>query len=414
MIFPTHINVTTNSLKKYKAMAQSIGDGSAVLDSTLARIAQEPYRLEIDRNRFNRTPPPIAPPISQSGETTDPGSPVSESAVREEELKWKIQDIRRIHFNTTPGWQFSNLVEEEKVHIELTDLGTAWRGEEYIRKTITVHHKHDQRTRETVKKQWIEQGIWKDEWSRFLLGDDRGGFWGHEEPPSKYDVLRPVDPTQHQVDKNPSRLFCGPQPKPATVAVKLNREASRPIRMFFYQIKQERKRILERRRTVAEDKAIVKKKNVKDLELLAIQKYGDQEILEALAIERDLAEEAEAEAKAANEETEDDHIDLNSQAYERVKESWIRRNIWMEEWTVLPGRTWKHEYPFSDFLDGSDLQDYLEEEDSVVNMLGLKEERDLYMQEHKGKFRRGPKKPPGLIPASRRRSVIRRPHPGFG
>ncbi|KAK7753391.1 hypothetical protein SLS62_004681 [Diatrype stigma] len=93
-----------------------------------------------------------------------------------------------------------------------------------------------------------------------------------------------------------------------------NREASRPLPMFLYQVDQARRRILETQQALFQ---------------------GPHE--------------------ACFEEEEDFNTDINSKAYEIVKKAWIRRNIWTAEWTILPGLAWRHEQPYVDLMDESDM-----------------------------------------------------------
>lgn len=95
-----------------------------------------------------------------------------------------------------------------------------------------------------------------------------------------------------------------------------NREASRPLPMFLYQVNQARRRILEAQRALSQ---------------------GPHEVY--------------------FEEEEDFNTDINSKAYEIVKKAWIRRIIWTKEWTILPGLAWRHEQPYVDLMDESDIDD---------------------------------------------------------
>ncbi|KAG9232395.1 hypothetical protein BJ875DRAFT_544592 [Amylocarpus encephaloides] len=40
--------------------------------------------------------------------------------------------------------------------------------------------------------------------------------------------------------------------------------------------------------------------------------------------------------------------DINTRAYENVKNTWTKRGIWNKRWSVLPGMSWKHEQPFEE------------------------------------------------------------------
>ncbi|KAI3321946.1 hypothetical protein HD806DRAFT_545617 [Xylariaceae sp. AK1471] len=43
-----------------------------------------------------------------------------------------------------------------------------------------------------------------------------------------------------------------------------------------------------------------------------------------------------------------DAADINTTAYENVKNTWTRRGIWNGRWGVLPGMSWKHEKPLEE------------------------------------------------------------------
>ncbi|KAG5997413.1 hypothetical protein E4U54_002361 [Claviceps lovelessii] len=53
--------------------------------------------------------------------------------------------------------------------------------------------------------------------------------------------------------------------------------------------------------------------------------------------------------------------DINTTAYENVKQVWVRRRIWNSKWGLLPGMTWKHEHP----LDEEDEEE--DDDDDVVD-----------------------------------------------
>jgi hypothetical protein len=42
--------------------------------------------------------------------------------------------------------------------------------------------------------------------------------------------------------------------------------------------------------------------------------------------------------------------DINTLAYERMKNRWMKRGIWNEPWGVLPGMSWKHEQATEEIL----------------------------------------------------------------
>ena len=45
-----------------------------------------------------------------------------------------------------------------------------------------------------------------------------------------------------------------------------------------------------------------------------------------------------------------DPPDMNTMAYEMVKDNWKKKGIWNKKWGVLPGMSWKHEKPFEEMI----------------------------------------------------------------
>jgi len=43
-------------------------------------------------------------------------------------------------------------------------------------------------------------------------------------------------------------------------------------------------------------------------------------------------------------------IDVNTRAYENIKNTWIKRKIWNSKWGILPGMSWRHEDPLEEEL----------------------------------------------------------------
>ncbi|KAI4119823.1 MAG: hypothetical protein LQ338_002157 [Usnochroma carphineum] len=156
--------------------------------------------------------------------------------------------------------------------------------------------------RETVKRRWVEQGIWNNKWNEFA-----SGRWKHEEPLE----LESESQTDSEVGALPLFSFSPkPQPKPKRpksddekrriaelrVVREREREASRPYHQFVYQISRERERIL--------------------------------------------AESAHGEGA--------DTANINTRAYENLKNTWAKRGIWNTRWGMLPGMSWKHEEPLEE------------------------------------------------------------------
>lgn len=180
-----------------------------------------------------------------------------------------------------------------------------------------------------VRNSWIEQGIWRKAWDepwaketdvglfdpspRSLTPEptkSRPGYqWGHEDggPPPDQEFERDLFRTIYVVgdlgmsEEQPKWYVQGslagpnyPIPYPRT----RNSEGSCPYRQFLYQIVKEREWI-------------------KDEMNFQIQ------------------------FRPYN-------VDLDSMAYETVKNNWIEDRIWKPEWNELPGSTWAHEDPLQE------------------------------------------------------------------
>ncbi|KAH0566128.1 hypothetical protein GP486_000489 [Trichoglossum hirsutum] len=111
----------------------------------------------------------------------------------------------------------------------------------------------EERAIETVKRRWVEQGIWKNKWDETAAGRYMNiGRWKHEEPPE----LESESETDTEAESPPlsSSIFGVPQkqprPKPRRpksddekrqiaerrAVREREREASRPYHQFIYEV----------------------------------------------------------------------------------------------------------------------------------------------------------------------------------
>lgn len=142
------------------------------------------------------------------------------------------------------------------------------------------------------------------------------GLWKHEE----LFQFETEPETDSEVESSPPAFILfrpgkQPQPRPRwarsdeekkkiaerRVVWECEREASRPYHQFVFQISKERERI-------------------------------------------------EHESKSAEGSS---VADINTRAYEVVKNTWTKRGIWNIQWGILPGMSWKHEEPLAQILDDS-------------------------------------------------------------
>ncbi|KAI1773049.1 hypothetical protein F4818DRAFT_443929 [Hypoxylon cercidicola] len=156
---------------------------------------------------------------------------------------------------------------------------------------------------DNVKARWVEQGIWNEKWSNVA-----DGCWKHEEPLEipQYGIP-PENPLKHKRRKTRKgrRKVFEPQTKEAP-----ERQASRPLNQFMYQVSRAREQI-QRELKVGLDSIYIPE-------------------------------------------------DINTRAYNMVKETWTERGIWDPRWSILPGTSWKHERPLKQFTD-DDLIEYAKE-----------------------------------------------------
>ena len=170
---------------------------------------------------------------------------------------------------------------------------------------ITVGGSCDKMAYENVRNSWVEQGISNDKWNQFAFGR-----WKHQEPLELESELE----TDSETASKPL-FFIDPKPplKPRQLKSddrerqiaeqrlvrKREREASRPYYQFVYQISKERKRTQD--------------------ELTNGQGA--------------------------------DAADINTRAYENVRNVWGKQGIRNKRWDILPGMSWKHEEPLDEAAD---------------------------------------------------------------
>ncbi|KAF7857999.1 hypothetical protein EAF04_009355 [Stromatinia cepivora] len=265
------------------------GDGLARAQRALLEFERDPQRLDRERKRFDGPLPVYA--SDRSGTTTrsqSPSDPSEEQRARQERRN-KLAEEREA---SEPHKQFAAQVKEERRRI--------WNNDPRYR-SIKINpgdRVFMEEAREIVTKCWVEQGIWSSKWNKFAFGR-----WKHEEP------LESESQTESEAEPSKPPLFPNPQQKPKLpkihrtkqqiaeqrVIQKRQREASRPYYQFVYQISKMREKIQQ-----TENKEGT---NVTDI------------------------------------------TDINTRAYENVKNTWTSRGIWNKRWGVLPGMSWKHEEP---------------------------------------------------------------------
>ncbi|KAH8782178.1 hypothetical protein BGZ57DRAFT_759154 [Hyaloscypha finlandica] len=170
------------------------GDGLVRAQRALAGLQGDPLRLDRARQRFSHSPPPYT--SNPSGTTTRSASPIPPSEERRQERRFQLGQERMA---SEPYHQFEHQISDEKKRIMEADLNGTHR--------IPVGSDAYTIACETVKKRWVEQGIWNSKWNQFA-----SGRWKHEEPleiesePETDSEAEPSPPLFSFVSK--------PQPKP--------------------------------------------------------------------------------------------------------------------------------------------------------------------------------------------------------
>ncbi|KAL9101821.1 MAG: hypothetical protein Q9163_002968 [Psora crenata] len=263
----------------------------------LAKFFARLDMLEWEGKRLRRRAMPLEP-LSAKNAPTEPSSPEpskDEQLRRDQEWEQKAQQQTQFSDETDasiPQIQFLAQVAKETKRIwNVNPFRSGWKEG-----AIPSPDIEEKEAMETVKKRWVEQGIWKDEWDKVATGSYQLGWkWKHEEPlelesESETDTEAESPPPPQAKFRRPKSHNKRRQIAERRAVREREREASRPYHQFLYQISKERKQI-----------------------------HGE----------------------FANWEIE--APDINTMAYENVKDTWTNRGIWDGRWGILPGMLWKHE-----------------------------------------------------------------------
>ncbi|KAL8935304.1 MAG: hypothetical protein Q9211_004768 [Gyalolechia sp. 1 TL-2023] len=274
-----------------------------VLPQVIGALQQieEPQRLASERHQRYSDPPP---PYPSSGETTRPPSP-GPPALSEIDRRWK----RGLERNgSVPCEQFRNQTTREyrRLSRPFTHASPYDCSLDFLANADN-----------NVRRRWVEQRIWKEGWGppwpkgtklydRYRGGVAPGirgpypvGLWGHEKEPEPKFKSKPEPkplPGRH--------LFGGldtPLPEqsnvaaegPAATAAESDTSASRPYYQFLFQISKEREFITD---------------ELQNPRIAA-------------------------------------PVDIEAEAYKRVRDSWMEDKIWNPKWGEFPGMMWMHEDP---------------------------------------------------------------------
>lgn len=285
------------------------GDGIKKLLQALEEVAQHPEKLDKEREQFANLPR-----VRRSAPTPRFGPPETRNQrlrrKQSQKLEQRQKMLKRERAKSYALQQFYDAISNE--HRRLVDIDNTYVHSCYQDPTgkRSRYLLIEEAAEKNVKACWIEQGIWNSKWDklgempdRYSMDGREGKYlwkylWKHEEPlepdsesgterGAESETERPTSRRSESVDKRILREY--------------KREASRPLNQFIHQISKRRK-----------------------------------------WIEQQARPENEASVSAA---------DINTRAYEDVKETWHERGIWNLRWGILPGMSWKHEEPLDEEHD---------------------------------------------------------------
>ena len=262
-------------------------------------LERDLQRLDRTREQFDDPPPPCTSDRldrAARSRSQSPDSPSEETIRRQEE---RLLQLAEEAAASKPRKQFSAQIREERKRISEASLNGTHR--------LSIGDSTFEIAYENVKKRWVEQGIWSNKWNN-KLNNFASEQWEHEEPlevesDSETDMDPEAPPTRFSLFSNQPLKARRPKSNKERrriaeqrLILERERQASRPYYQFVYQTSMERERIQN---------------------------------------------------ESANDE-DADAADINTRAYENVKNIWIKRKIWNKRWGVLPGMSWKHEKPLEE------------------------------------------------------------------
>ncbi|CAL8578054.1 hypothetical protein XPA_003856 [Xanthoria parietina] len=257
----------------------------------LETLADDPEQLDRARRRFSVSPPFHKSPTPSSTAFNTPTPPTASEIQEEADLK---ERQRRQH--SRPDRQWHKQISHEKEWL--------FQAEAKVGVQLPVGTEYEKLAAEMVKKRWEEQGIWNDRWD--TLTDWCAWRWKHEEADTESESESihktgsgPCLPSLFKQTTTPPSPVAKAKPQLTPTEIEQHekldrdREASRPINQFLYELARQRDLI------------------------------SGEPALQQAAVSAPL--------------------DINTKAYEAVKSSWVRDNVWDAEWGILPGMTWMHE-----------------------------------------------------------------------
>ncbi|KAL8817529.1 MAG: hypothetical protein Q9223_003649, partial [Gallowayella weberi] len=217
-------------------MAKSIKvNGSHDVDTVLTSLVDNSGRLDRARRRFSQSPPfrKSPSPGSTLSHTSNPPTP---GAIRRDQ---ELQESSRREYSNPDEQLTAQAAAERRWILEAFDAR---------RIDIPTRVDFDRLGERIIKKRWREQGIWNDRWEKQWARYE--WRWKHQEPlqdGSENEVQS--EPSPHNVfddlySQSTSESDVHDLTLPLTAEQQIqrerDREASRPIHQFLWQISRER------------------------------------------------------------------------------------------------------------------------------------------------------------------------------
>lgn len=250
-------------------------------------LAEDSKRFDQAKNRFNDSSPRYRSQIPGNK-----GRYKSSNPLDEEQQRWdkRKRQLTREYDASRPYKQFEQQQLAEYHRLFKPSPGTFIISDQHLADLVN----------EIVKNRWIEQGIWKNEWENKLFM----WRWKHEEPFKPESESESERRFQFDIERTKQRRPKSDEEFQLMAERRSVREreheASRPFHQFIYQVSKERERI---------------------------ERESGPDGLLSLNL-----------------------TDINTKAYENVKNSWMKPGIWNRKWGILPGMSWKHEQPLEEML----------------------------------------------------------------
>ncbi|GAP89476.1 putative major royal jelly protein [Rosellinia necatrix] len=238
-----------------------------------------------------------SPPSYKSGGFRLFGGPRNSDRQGDEQRRIESlrSDVERAYTASLPWNQWDAEVDEEREHI--------CEGLENRTRHVPADMDFHAIAEAIVKASWVHQRIWREEWEN---GWDMGCRWRHEDPPEPEPIVPPRKPCHGRFSnprQTPEEIEERKRRQQARAEWKLRqnvRHASRPFARFIHQMDERRGWIEERSK--------------------------------------------------ADESPPLDRMEINTIAYQEVQARWKRRGIWDERWGIMPGMSWKHEFPLDEVM----------------------------------------------------------------